>query len=219
MTTSNNAEVSSKKVSFWASFCRERLKKPTQFISMLIAGLSLILTSTALVFVYLQVTNVKAQIGGVHQQVRRLEDSLDLQSYGAVNNQISELDRIFIDRPELRPFFYENRDWPSKKLLRDRVTSVAERKLDFIDFWFTSALQMNLKRYDMQSWRNYFQRSFKQSRVLCDVLNDEKDDYGEELRSIAFKSGCTIVSPRERKSLDRLEKYFPPRTVFVPGEL
>ena len=103
---------------------------------MLIAGLSLILTSTALVFVYLQVTNVKAQIGGVHQQVRRLEDSLDLQSYGAVNNQISELDRIFIDRPELRPFFYENRDWPSKKLLRDRVTSVAERKLDFIDFWF-----------------------------------------------------------------------------------
>ena len=218
MTTSNNGETPSKKDSFWASFCRERLKNPTQFISMLIAGLSLILTSTALFFVYLQVTNVKSQIDAVHEQVKRLEASLDLQSYGAVNNQISELDKIFVDRPELRPFFYENRDWPTKKLLRDRLTSVAERKLDFIDFWFTSALHMNLKRYDMQSWKNYFQRSFMKSRVLCDVLTDEKDDYGEELRSIALKSGCTTVSPRDRKSLERLEKYFPARTIFVPGK-
>ena len=83
-------------------------------------------------------------------------------------------------------------------------------KLDFIDFWFMSARHLDLQISDMQSWRNYFLRSFRKSPILCDVLKDEKKAYGEEVLSIAHKSGCQI-NPRRIESLKAVEEYFRPR--------
>ncbi|HKQ46410.1 MAG TPA: hypothetical protein VJS47_13555 [Rhizomicrobium sp.] len=212
------ATTTTETVSFWKKFKQEGREKPTQFLaliaqttSLFVSITSLMLTVAGLVFVYFQIMNVKEQIVG-------LRNSLDMQSYSAINTQMSEIDKVFIDQPTLRPYFYKKQPWPdSDEMLRNKLTSVAERKLDFIDFWFTSARHLSLDEYDMVSWRNYFIDSFRNSRILCDVLTDEQSQYGEEIRSIAFKSGkCPGVRPVSLKSLQIVEEYFPPRRVFSP---
>jgi len=201
---------------FWQNFKKERRKEPIRFFTMLIALASFLISSSALVgtaiglrFVYLQFINVREQIAGLHE-------SLDLQSYSAINSQVSEIDKVFIDQPGLRPYFYENQAWPKKAATRSKITSVAERKLDLFDFWFMSARHMDRKQYDMVSWKNYFISSFRNSRVLCDVLHAELDQYQDELRAIAGKSGCANITPRNLKVLDQLDSYFPTRTSFAP---
>lgn len=194
--------------SFRENLRNERRQEPIRFLTMLIALASFIVTSAALVFVSVQASNVK-------KQIRALNASLDLQSYSAINTQLAEIDNLFIDHPDLRPYFFEGAPWPSEEkpenlTLRRKLTSVAEKKLDFIDFWFMSARHLDLQRSDMVSWRNYFLGSFQNSPILCDVLKDEKEAYGEEVLSIAHKSGCPI-KPRRVESLRVIDDYFRPQ--------
>jgi hypothetical protein len=194
---------------FWQTFRKERREEPIRFFTMLIALSSFAITVIGLGFVFFQFVNVRQQITALHE-------SLDLQSYSAINSQVSEIDKVFIDKPELRPYFYQNQAWPKDAATQGQLTSVAERKLDLFDFWFMSARHMDRKQYDMVSWKNYFVSSFRNSRVLCDVLRTEQGQYQDELRAIASQSGCANIAPRNPEVLVELEKYFPARTSFGP---
>jgi hypothetical protein len=204
MGTSNNGDTASEqtlpkptKESFWSLVQQHRKANTIAFLALMIQACSLAISLIGILFVIFQIRNVR--------------ESLDSQSYGSINDKLNQIDMVFIQAPELRPYFFDNARWPDEKTAKDKLTAVAEARLDLMDYWFRQASHMNLEAYDMMAWRTFFTNSFQRSQILCDVLRTEQNEYGEPIRSLAQKSGyCPGVTPRDPKSLDRLEEYFPP---------
>lgn len=93
-------------------------------------------------------------------------DGIKLSLYVNITQRIFEIDRIFIEHPLLRPFFYDGvivtpiHDMP-------RITALAEYILDFY-----STLQEHEKRIGDASpswveWTGYIKDGFQRSPFLC----------------------------------------------------
>jgi hypothetical protein len=59
--------------------------------------------------------------------------STDADLHFRVHSVMQELDKFFIDRPELRPYFYENKRLPRRKRDLDQLDSTAEMIADIAE--------------------------------------------------------------------------------------
>lgn len=84
--------------------------------------------------------------------------------YQNVLVQMIDIDLFFIDHPELKPFFYNNMEISEEHPDYDRVLSVAEMLVDFIDGVFVLAPSM--PEYPWHTWERYFRDLFASSPVL-----------------------------------------------------
>jgi len=106
--------------------------------------------------------------------------------YAIVNTQTLEMDKIFLERPHLRPYFYDNWDLSKirdKKTFRE-VMTVAEYQLDYFDLVMTQLDYIPTDKdsaEDNASWDDYFVSSFASSPALCERIGRNPEWYMTKL--------------------------------------
>lgn len=144
-----------------------------------IISLPLLIISAIILFIQLR-SSAKATISNVYQNV----------TYGAV-----EIDKIFIDNPELRKYFYYNNIYYGNKTseLYDKISSIAEMFFDFADSVNTQIECMPKKKsYPWETWKKYFKDLYKRSPILREYWENNKQWYPD---SLDF-----IFEPKQNKS-------------------
>ena len=148
-------------------------------LSLLISLLGLI----SLILIFYQITQTSASL--------KASANADIKdAYASIGAFTLEVDKVFIEKPELRPYFYLGWDITEKDQHYHAVLATAEMQLDVFDAALTQ-LEMkpeeNAAEMEAEAmlWAKYFGKSFATSRVLCKRLADDKDWYRENLRKHA----------------------------------
>jgi hypothetical protein len=122
--------------------------------------------------------------------------------YQAMNDDMLQINRLFVDRPSLRPYFYgeqELNDESSEE--RERVEATAELFINFIDNVLT---QMPLLPSNLaQPWRTYFASVTTSSPVLCEFWKRHREWYSEEMRALLDPLITPARAPRARGLMER----------------
>jgi hypothetical protein len=103
--------------------------------------------------------------------------------YQAMNDNMLQINRLFVDRPSLRSYFYEGRELDDESSAeRERVEATAELFVNFIDNVLT---QMPLLPSNLaQPWRTYFASVTTSSPVLRESWKAHREWYSEEMRAL-----------------------------------
>ena len=103
--------------------------------------------------------------------------------YQAMNDNMLQINRLFIDRPSLRPYFYGEQELADESPEeRERIVATAELFINFTDNVLT---QMPLLPSNLaQPWRSYFASVTTQSPVLRDFWKQRRETYSDEMRAL-----------------------------------
>jgi hypothetical protein len=178
---------------------RARLEKPIEFVTMIVTVPGLIIGLVGAAFVYVQFLD--------------LRKNLDSQAYGIISQELAELNRLFVERPEMRPYFYAREPLPDDPLTRNRVLAVADVYLDFIDNYYSQASHLDWSHYNRGGWDAFIKGSFERSRVLCYALCRDQDEFGDAIRNVAAGLCKGVIRPTagdtvkaaDRRMTDRSE--------------
>jgi len=126
-------------------------------------------------------------VGGlfVRQATRRQIEVMLLQSRGDVNerlyNQSLSIMKFFAENPELRPYFYDNKDLnrATSELERSKVLTAAEMVGGFMEL---VALQIQEQPAEIQPrWKAYIADAYNSSSVLREHLAACTSWYADDL--------------------------------------
>lgn len=85
--------------------------------------------------------------------------------YQSIAGQMIEIDRVFLEHPSLKPYFYEGKPLPPVGTSDYyQVMSIAEMLIDFIDSVMTQA--PNMPDYPWSTWQAYFTDLLQASPAL-----------------------------------------------------
>jgi hypothetical protein len=116
--------------------------------------------------------------------------------YQAMNDNMLQINRLFIDRPLLRPYFYGEQELTDESPEeRERVEATAELFINFTDNVLT---QMPLLPSNLaEPWRTYFGSVTTSSPVLREFWQRRREWYSEEMRALLDP---LIVRPEQAAS-------------------
>lgn len=117
-----------------------------------------------------------AGFGFVWMQLRSANDSLRTGVYANMSNWTFELDKAFIEHPELRPYFYDKKDIREDDPLFAKAAAMAEFELDNFDSI------MEQERYFPagslhEGWRRWIFNGFDKSPVLVRTIEQLRSEY------------------------------------------
>lgn len=144
--------------------------------------LSLIISIAGFTTVIISIVFLVRQTREMAMQTKYVVESIKSSIYGSTAPQLLGADELFINCPELRPYFYSGKGITENDVLYNKAIAVAEYLLDF----FESAL-LQIKHFPTvqvwprKQWEAYIIDSFANSPVLCKYLNSTKDWYIDEL--------------------------------------
>ncbi len=108
---------------------------------------------------------------------------------GFITNNSLNGDKLFIDKPELRPFFYYGKPIDKNNELYETACATAEYLLDYYD---SLLLHLNLspylEEYYRKSWEATIIDSFLWSAILCRYLEDNRTWFSQELYALYEKA-------------------------------
>ena len=136
-----------------------------EFISLCISFFYFITVVVTLIVLIYQNKIISMQTSYALQSV---EGSI----YSNITTQSLAEDEIFINRPELRPYFYDGKELEPNDPLRHQVHAAAEYILDFFD-----SLESQLKKYpnlwihEKREWEANIVDQCAWSPVLCHYLD------------------------------------------------
>jgi hypothetical protein len=137
----------------------------------------------ALALSFFTVCILLKQVNNLSQQTKRNTEMISLQKrateaqtwYGIVQ-QMVVVDKVFIDNPEVYPYFFESIKPPNDKRLHAKVKSTAIMVLDFMDGFEDDYIrqlpEMGENGKNWIAWERYFTDQFASSPVLCDSYNE-----------------------------------------------
>jgi hypothetical protein len=95
------------------------------------------------------------------------------------------LDRVFLDHPELRPYFYEGKDLDkSDPLLYAQVEAVAEMHLDVFDYNLNYRLLFPKEYHFPEGHESFIREMLAQSPIMRRALEKRAAWYSPELRAL-----------------------------------
>lgn len=122
-------------------------------------------------------------------QARYMMRSTRSSVYQTVADQMMSIDRLFVERPELRPHFYRNEPLPMHGPNRERVVAATELFVDFMDNVATQAPHM--PEYLSGPWALYFREIASTSPAVRAFWREHRDWYDNSLQRI-LDSACLI---------------------------
>jgi hypothetical protein len=85
--------------------------------------------------------------------------------------------RLFVEQPDLRPYFEEGAQLAPDDSKRNLVLAIADLRLDVMDAVLTYPALLDVAD-DIEGWRNTFRNAFRTSPVLCARLRETESNYG-----------------------------------------
>jgi hypothetical protein len=150
---------------------KSRIDKPIEFLTLIVTTIGLAIAIGGAGFVYYQIVAVK--------------QALDSQAYAVITQGLTDLEKIFVDNPGARPYFFESKPLPDDGEEKQKVLAIGEMYLNFIDNYFAQTVHLDPSNYDFSAWEKFFKHSFQRSKVLCQLLEQEKEEYAKEVKDIA----------------------------------
>src|SRR6266404_5285457 len=117
--------------------------------------------------------------------LRILTRQARLATYASIANTLSMTKQIFIEHPDLRPYFYDELEMAKNDPRYSQAQAVGEHLLDFFD---GILLLGNTAHWDRKFWVKYIMDCFRQSPILRDCLKDTGDWYTPTLTSLMNKA-------------------------------
>jgi len=143
--------------------------------------LSLVISIAGFVAVIVTLVILTRQTREMSTQTKYVAESLKSSAYGNVTAQVLKVDELFIEHPELRPYFYSSTHINENDSAYNKAISTAELILDVFD---SVLLQTNQfpQVWPHNWWEEYVMDSFANSPILCEYLNVRKDWYSGDLK-------------------------------------
>ncbi len=105
----------------------------------------------------------------VWQKLSKLNEGNKNLTYQNVYERMIEIDRFFIDHPNLKPYFYSNKEYKSESQeVKDQLLSVAEMMVDFFDNVYFQQNSMRKSTFKAKAF--YFGDVYNNSPVIRDYL-------------------------------------------------
>lgn len=143
-----------------------------------------VLVVTLFVFVY--------QARAMRQQVRLMADqsrdgtlATRAHVYQGLAQLMIDVDRIFIEYPALRPYFYDNVEEPDDPIERNRVSAIAETHIDMMDNLLTQS--PHLEDIVAEPWDDYFRDLMRRSPAIRRFWAEHREWYGDDM--------CALLDP------------------------
>jgi hypothetical protein len=153
---------------------------PYEFLSLIISIAGFLMVITTLIFLARQTREMT-------KQSKFVAESLRVSIYQGNESRSFEVDEIFINHPELRPYFYLGQDIEESDPAYNKVIAIADLMLDFLD---SILLQPKFfgATFVRDSWGEVIADIFANSPILCRHLQSIKDWHSDELQE-TMKTG------------------------------
>jgi hypothetical protein len=133
--------------------------------------LSLVISIAGFITVIISLVLLTRQTREMTLQSKYVASSLEKTVYETASGRGFALDKIFIDNPELRPYFYSGKDIGEDDPCFDKVVAVADFILDFMDYIVLQP-QHFAQIFSPKSWEPWMKDMFANSPVLCGRLQE-----------------------------------------------
>lgn len=157
-----------KKISFRQQLFSSEYYKPTDVIQIIISivGFGAIIVSLFFTEQGLILTN---------KQIQANTTSLDLTINQNIMSHALDVDKLFIDSPDLRPYFFEGTAVPSSNKNFNKAKAIADYQIDFFATFFDQTGNWQVFQRDLEAqnaWDSYMDNSFQQSPIMCYELKE-----------------------------------------------
>lgn len=123
--------------------------------------------------------------GVVIYQIRQLKKAIHGETHGKLYPENYETIKLFLEYPQLRPYFYDNTDITRSSPDYNLAITVAEL---FCSLFEHVVLQMeNLPEYMRPEWENYIRSMYSSSPIIREHLNQNKTWYTKLLHDIVSR--------------------------------
>lgn len=115
-------------------------------------------------------------------QVFLATNAFQAQTWQGLSQEMNELTKIFVEHPELAPYFEDEKELKENDpLLYAKVIALSDLFLDFIDGFDDNYVYkldgMKTNGKNRKLWDKYFVDQFKSSPALCQRYSEVKDWY------------------------------------------
>lgn len=108
-------------------------------------------------------------------QLRAERKSLETQTSWQVYETSTSILNVFVEYPEVRPYFYDQQPLPAEEPLRSRVLATVELFADHLENIVLSREALDPATY--QVWVRYMQGLYRKSPALRGFLAPEQEGY------------------------------------------
>jgi len=115
----------------------------------------------------------------------------EVDLYFRVASTLKDLDVFFVDRPELRPYFYENKRLPRSKRKQAQLSAAAEMLVDLAESIIACGPGLGTMAVD---WHKYFAFLYRNSAALRKYWEDYSYYYPDSVRD-AFQAPIQALPP------------------------
>ena len=127
-------------------------------------------------------------IAGIWFVVRSLDNNTKSVRSGVQQSMLSlvtDLDKLFVDKPELYPYFYRCQELQlqSNDPKSDQVIAAADQMLDVLDIAAAQSTRYRDEWEDPDAWDNWIKDEFVHSPILRKALHDHKNWYSRGLNT------------------------------------
>jgi hypothetical protein len=143
--------------------------------SVIFSGIGSASVAVALWYSSREVKELGAQLEFSQKQARNLLVAQRAANDLALMSHAMGLDRLFIDRPELRPYIYEGWEVPDDEPMRSSVLATAELVVDLADSVASMMRHGQLDPSDEQAWETALRFWGHCPAVRLMVENDPTD--------------------------------------------
>jgi hypothetical protein len=119
-------------------------------------------------------------------------EALNLAANQNIMSHTLDVDKLFIDSPELRPYFFKGVTVTPSNKDYNKAAAVAVYQLDFFDTFFGQSgdwLVLQNEPAAQDAWMQYFNDSFQHSPIMCVQLKQFANEYTPEFVDM-FKGDC-----------------------------
>ena len=121
-------------------------------------------------------------------QAEKLAIAIDSSTWNNVNAQSMSIDKVFIDNPDFRKYFYDGKSISDTDPQYDRAKAISEYVLDFMDDYYTLRRYLSSKTSPPAQWEAFFNLILKNSPIACNMLKERPHEFSDDLKGIAEKS-------------------------------
>ncbi len=100
--------------------------------------------------------------------------------YQSVIETTMGINRLWLEYPNLKPYFFENKEITAEHAEYARVTTIADMMIDLIDDVYVQS--SNMPEYDWDSWKKAFQGIFATSPILRQYYVERRRSIPKPLR-------------------------------------
>jgi hypothetical protein len=148
-----------------------------QRLSLAVSVIALVISALGFTAVIVSIRTAQAQMGYMAAQTRVMTRDRSLSN-------VLTLDRVFLDHPELRPYFYEGKDLEVSDPLYPKVEAVADMHLDVYGYNLDYRLVFPDDYRSPESYKRYIRSRLALSPVMRRRLEKKAEWFSPYLQEM-----------------------------------